>query len=555
MRPLDPRLLKYAKATSSFLAFSAVNGLVNAALIISQALLLGGLLADVFIGGKELADVKGAIYLLLVVVIIRSVSTWLSDVFATKASNRAKSQLRTAVFEKTLRLGPIWVSSRQSSDLATLSTQGLNALDTYFARYLPQLFLAAAIPLTVGITVLTQDVLSAVIVGLTVPLVPFFMALVGKFTQVKVDRQWQSLQALSGHFLDLVQGLPTLKAFNRAKRQANAIEQVGNEYRSATMGVLRVSFISSLVLELISTLSVALVAVSIGLRLVSGSMQLKEALIVLFLVPEAYAPLRQLGAQFHAVIDGMGAAERMFEILEADEFQSTGLLRPNFGNEINIYINGLEFLYPNSNRLSLSTSGMHLKSGQLTVIKGPSGSGKSTLINLLMGFAVPSSGEIKINDHRLVELDLDYWRSLISYFPQTPWLPYGSVRSALLMGKPDSTDNDLIEVLAKVGIEIENTNEFPRGLDTLISTTSGLSMGQRRRIALARAILQDRPIFILDEPTASLDSNTEEVVLDTLHELTAQNKCVIAVAHRPHLVVNADQIIELIEPENALVKS
>lgn len=555
MRPLDPRLLKYAKATSSFLAFSAVNGLVNAALIISQALLLGGLLADVFIDGKELAEVRVAIYLLLAVVLARSVSTWLSDVLATNASNRAKSQLRTAVFEKTLRLGPIWVSGRQSSDLATLSTQGLNALDTYFARYLPQLFLAAAIPLTVVITVLTQDMLSAVIIGLTVPLVPFFMALVGKFTQVKVDRQWQSLQTLSGHFLDLVQGLPTLKVFNRAQRQANAIEQVGNEYRSATMGVLRVSFISSLVLELISTLSVALVAVSIGLRLVSGSMQLREALIVLFLVPEAYAPLRQLGAQFHAVIDGMGAAERMFEILETDEFQSTGRLRPDFGDKISISIDGLEFLYPNSSHLSLVTSSMQFNSGQLAVIKGTSGSGKSTLINLLMGFAVPKSGEIKVNENRLIDLDLEYWRSLISYFPQSPWLPYGSVRSALLMGKPESTDKDLSKVLEKVGIEIGNSDEFPIGLDTLISATSGLSVGQRRRIALARAILQDRPIFMLDEPTASLDSMTEEVVLNTLRELTAQNKCVIAVAHRPHLVFSADQIIELVEPEFAAMNS
>ncbi len=554
MRPLDPRLLKYAKATRSFLAFSAVNGLVNTALIISQALLLGELLAAVFIGGKELVDVKGSLYLLMAVVAVRALSAWLSDFLATKASNQAKSQLRTSVFEKTLQLGPVWVSSRQSGDLATLSTQGLNALDIYFARYLPQLFLAAAIPLTVGITILTQDLLSAVIVGLTVPLVPFFMALVGKFTQVKVDRQWQSLQALSGHFLDLVQGLPTLKVFNRAKRQADAIAQVGDEYRSATMGVLRVSFISSLVLELISTLSVALVAVSIGLRLVNGSMQLREALIVLFLVPEAYAPLRQLGAQFHAVIDGMGAAGRMFEILETELPTSTGTTKPDLRGSISITVSDVEFEYPNTAQLALSATSVQFDSGKLTAIKGTSGSGKSTLVNLLLGFAVPKTGKISVNNYDLNQLDSDHWRSHISYFPQTPWLPYGSIRFALKMGNSSATDSELAAALAKVGMDISSATEFPDGLDTFISTSAGLSMGQRRRIALARAILQDRQIFILDEPTASLDADTEQIVLKTLKELTNENKCVIAVAHRPHLVINADEVIELREPDFAQVR-
>lgn len=551
MRALDPRLLKYAKATRSFLAFSAVNGLVNTALIILQALMLGELLAAVFISGKELADVQGTLYLLIAVILGRSASAWLSDVVATKASNQAKNELRIAVIRKTLELGPVWVSSRQSGDLATLSTQGLNALDTFFARYLPQLFLAAAIPLTVGITVLTQDWLSALIIGLTVPLIPFFMALVGLYTKSKVDRQWQSLQALSGHFLDLVQGLPTLKVFNRAKRQADVIATVGDDYRSSTMGVFRISFLSSLVLELVSTLSIALVAVSIGLRLVNGSMQLREALIVLFLVPEAYVPLRQMGAQFHAVADGMGAADRMFEILETPTPLIGGVAKPEFGSKFKISVNEASFTYPNEQLPALLPISVEFESGKLTAIKGVSGSGKSTLVNLLMRFALPTTGKISANGQDLASIDPDFWRSSISYFPQTPWLPYGTIRNALLMGKPAAGDFELTTTLTKVGIEITNSEDFPLGLATEISTTSGLSMGQRRRIALARAILQDRPIFILDEPTASLDSVTEQIVLATLRQLTTQNKCVIAVAHRPHLVVNADQVIEIHEPEFA----
>lgn len=549
MRPLDPRLLKYAKATRSFLAFSTVNGLVNTALIITQALLLGELLAAVFISGKGLADVSGSLYLLVGLFIARAFSAWLSDVIATKASSQAKSELRKAVVEKTLELGPVWVSSRQSGDLATLSTQGLNALDVYFARYLPQLVLSAAIPLTVGITVLTQDFLSAVIVGLTVPLVPFFMALVGKYSEIKVNNQWQSLQSLSGHFLDLVQGLPTLKVFNRAKRQADAIAKVGDEYRSATMGVLRVSFLSSLVLELISTLSMALVAVSIGLRLVNGQVQLREALIVLFLVPEAYLPLRQMGAQFHAVIDGMGAANRMFEILEAESVAPGGSEKPNIADVKEITLTDVSYSYPNSDQVALSPISFGIKAGQLTAIKGVSGSGKSTLINLLLKFASPETGQIKIGEHDLAQIEPDFWRDQISYFPQSPWLPYGTLRNALLMGKPSANDEEMISALKDVGLDLSNKTDFPLGLDTTISTSSGLSMGQRRRIALARALLQDRQIFILDEPTASLDDETEQLIFGVIQQLAKRNKFVIAVAHRPHLVINADQVIEVLEPE------
>lgn len=555
MRAIDQRLLKYAKATKSFLAFSAVNGLVNTALIILQALLLGGLLVDIYLGGKELADVIGDLYLLGAVLLARALSAWLSDVFATRASNKAKSQLRTAVISKTLELGPVWVSSRQSADLATLSTQGLNALDTFFSRYLPQIFLAVAIPLTVGITVLTQDLLSAVIIGLTIPLIPFFMALVGIYSKNKVDRQWNSLQALSGHFLDLVQGLPTLKVFNRAKRQADAIAAVGDEYRSATMGVLRVSFLSSLVLELISTLSIALVAVSIGLRLVNGSMNLREGLIVLFLVPEAYIPLRQLGAQFHAVVDGMGAADRMFEILEAPTTSTSGTLKPVISSPIEIAVDQVSYSYPKSELIALSPISFTARSGQLTAIKGTSGSGKSTLVNLLLGFAKCASGSIKLNHQDISDLDLDYLRSHISYFPQSPWLPYGTVRQAIQMANPSASDQDIISALEKVGLSVTSSTDLPNGLDTRLTASTGLSMGQRRRIALARAIIQNRPIFILDEPTASLDGKTEELINSTIQNLVTEGKCVIAIAHRPHLVINADQVIEVKEPEFSGVSS
>jgi ATP-binding cassette, subfamily C, bacterial CydCD len=547
VRPLDPRLLKYAKTTRNYMAFAAVNGIVTAVIVITQAIVLGELLASVFIGGKQFVDVKGQLFLLAVLVIVRAVSAWFSDYIAARSSAAAKSELRMAVLSRSAKLGPAWINSKRSSDLTNTATRGLDALDVYFSRYLPQLVLSAIIPLTVGIAILTQDVLSAVIVGFTVPLIPFFMALVGWVTQSKVDKQWHSMQALSGHFLDLVSGLPTLKAFNRSRFQAKTIRSVGEDYRTSTMGVLRISFLSSLVLELIATLSVALVAVGIGLRLVNGTIQLREGLIVLLLVPEAYLPLRQVGANFHAVAEGLEAANHMFEILEhplVEEAQNSGL---ECEAPDKIVFNNLSYTYPLSNSPALSNLTATFTAGSVSVITGVSGSGKSTALSALLKFFAPSAGTIQIDDTDLADLNTSSWRRQVAYLPQNPWLPNGTVRDALLMAG-EATDSQLVSVCGRAGLDFSDQTQFPNGLETKISTSSGLSAGQRRRIALARVFIRDSKVIILDEPTASVDGDTEELIIQAVQELSAAGKIVIAVAHRPAMISVADQVIHIPEP-------
>lgn len=547
MRPLDPRLLKYASTTRNYLAFATVNGIVTAVIVITQAMVLGELLASVFIGGKQFADVKGQLILLTILVIVRAISAWFSDYISARSSAAAKSELRMAVLTRSAKLGPAWINSKRSSDLTNTATRGLDALDIYFSRYLPQLVLSAIIPLAVGVAILTQDILSAVVVALTVPLIPFFMALVGWVTQSKVDKQWHSMQALSGHFLDLVSGLPTLKAFNRSRFQAKTIKSVGDYYRTSTMGVLRISFLSSLVLELIATLSVALVAVAIGLRLVNGTMQLREGLIVLLLVPEVYLPLRQVGANFHAVAEGLEAANHMFEILEHPLVEDGNDSKTSCPEPKKITITNLTYTYPLAQTPALTNLSATFSEGSISVLTGVSGSGKSTALSALLKFFAPDSGSIYIDDLDLANIDTASWRKHVAYLPQNPWLPNGTVRDALLMAG-NASDSDLMRICLRAGLDFSDQIQFPRGLETIVSTSSGLSAGQRRRIALARVFIRDSKVVILDEPTASVDGDTEELVIKAVQEMSAAGKIVIAVAHRPAMVSIADQVIQIPEP-------
>lgn len=529
------------------MAFATINGIVTAVIVITQAIVLGELLASVFIGGKQFADVEGQLILLAVLVIVRAISAWFSDYISARSSAAAKSELRMAVLTRSAKLGPAWINSKRSSGLTNTATRGLDALDIYFSRYLPQLVLSAIIPLAVGVAILTQDILSAVVVALTVPLIPFFMALVGWVTQSKVDKQWQSMQALSGHFLDLVSGLPTLKAFNRSRFQAKTIKAVGEDYRTSTMGVLRISFLSSLVLELIATLSVALVAVAIGLRLVNGTMQLREGLIVLLLVPEVYLPLRQVGANFHAVAEGLEAANHMFEILEHPLVEEGDGSKATCPEPKKITITNLTYTYPLAQTPALTNLSATFSEGSISVLTGVSGSGKSTALSVLLKFFAPDSGSIQVDSLDLANIDTASWRKHVAYLPQNPWLPNGTVRDALLMAG-NVSDSELMRICLRAGLDFSDQIQFPTGFETIVSTSSGLSAGQRRRIALARVFIRDSKVVILDEPTASVDGDTEELVIKAVQEMSVAGKIVIAVAHRPAMISIADQVVQIPEP-------
>ena len=523
---------------------SVIIGTLIAGLAVVQAFALAEVIARVFQGGASLSDVIPAVWVLVGVVLARVVLVYFSEVTAQATAATAKSQLRSALVDKVMRLGPVWLARRGEGELATVTTRGIDALDAYFARYLPMLVLAVTVPLLGGIAILTQDVLAFVIVLLTLPLIPVFMILIGLYTQSRVDRQWRTLGLLSGHFLDVVAGLPTLAVFGRAKAQAENIRRAGNAYRIATLRVLRITFLSSLALELLASLSVAIIAVSIGLRLVNGSFTLQAGLAILILAPEIYLPLRMVGANFHAAAEGLGAAEQVFEVLETED--PTSGTRTDIPDPAShaLRIEGLQVRYEGRDELALDVPEMIIEPGQTTALVGPSGCGKSTLLAVLMGFVAPSAGSVSIGDAQLADLDIDAWRSHIAYVPQSPHMLSRSVRDNVALGRPEASEAELQAALAAAGAT-QFVAELPEGLDTLIGEGGRtLSLGQQRRLALARALLRDAPLLLLDEPTAALDVATEADVLAAVREHAA-GRTVVMVAHRESLVANADRVIRL----------
>ncbi|WP_207947019.1 thiol reductant ABC exporter subunit CydD [Actinomadura sp. 7K507] len=544
MKPLDPRLLRYARTTRIFLLASVALGAATAALIIAQATLLAGMLTRAFLGGASLADLRTPMVLLLAVVLARALVAWLQEVAAHRSSAAVKSQLRGRLLAHSLLLGPRWLSGERSGELATLATRGVDALDDYFSRYLPQLVLAVIVPAAVGARILLGDWLSAVTIAVTLPLIPVFAILVGLTTQRKMDRQWRTLSLLSAHFLDVVAGLPTLKIFGRARAQAAKIREVTDRHRRATMSTLRIAFLSALVLEVLSTISVALVAVSIGLRLVEGGMGLETALLVLILTPEAYLPLRQVGAQYHASVEGLTAAGRVFGVIETPPPPAgTRTDVPDLARAT-LRLEGVTVAYDGRDAPALDDFSLTVHPGETVALTGPSGAGKSTVLAVLLGFVRPDSGRVLADWDDLARLDPDAWRARIAWVPQRPHLFAGTVAANIRLGRPDASDAE-VRAAAGAANALEFVDALPQGLGTPLGERGlGLSGGQRQRIALARAFLRDAPLLLLDEPTSNLDTESEAAVIEAVRRLAA-TRTVILVAHRPALTALADRTIHL----------
>ncbi|WP_251094114.1 thiol reductant ABC exporter subunit CydD [Streptomyces sp. Caat 7-52] len=540
MKPIDPRLLRYARATRLFLLAVVGLGAVGAGLVIAQAMLVAEIVVGAFQHGQSVAGLRTPLLLLAAVAVGRSVVAWLTELAAHRASVAVKSELRGRLLDRAAALGPGWLSGQRTGSLVTLATRGVDALDDYFSRYLPQLGLAVVVPVAVLARIVTEDWVSAAIIVGTLPLIPLFMMLIGWATQSRMDRQWRVLSRLSGHFLDVVAGLPTLKVFGRAKAQAASIRRITGEYRQATLRTLRIAFLSSFALELLATLSVALVAVTIGMRLVHGEMDLYVGLVILVLAPEAYLPLRQVGAQYHAAAEGLAAAEEIFAVLEtAVPVSGTGAVPTGA-----VSFEGVGVRYPGRSTDAVTGVSFSVAPGETVALVGPSGAGKSTLLSVLLGFVRPTEGRVRIGGADLAGLDLAEWRSRIAWVPQRPHLYAGSITENVRLARPEADDDAVRRALRDAGA-LGFVEALPEGADTVLGEDgAGLSAGQRQRLALARAFLADRPVLLLDEPTAALDGATEAEVVAAVRRLAA-GRTVLLVVHRPALLGVTDRVVRL----------
>ena len=605
MKPLDPRLLRRTRAARAYVVLTACLGLASALLVIAQALLVAWLVGSLVSEGslpgptavRGLAALAG-------VAAGRAVVAWAQERHAQRAAARTVAELRSQVVTHAVALGPRWgaggavvgtpasaaddhEATAPSSDtmtragVATLATRGLDALEPYLTRYLPSLLLTALVTPAVLVVLAGLDWVSLVVAIVTLPLIPVFMWLVGLMTQGASERRLAVVQRLGSQVLDLLAGLPTLRAFGRESGPGARVRALGDASKKATMRTLRFAFLSGMVLELLTTLSVAVIAVAVGLRLVYGGLSLEIGLAVIMLAPEVYLPLRAVGMQFHASTDGLAAAEAAFEVLETplpspasnpvilrersdpsvilrERSESQGLPAPTTPRPSAILLDAVSVragdrgvLAPHALTARIPLSSAQRGEGRIVVLRGPSGSGKSTTVELLLGLLSPDSGTAALEypDGRTVPLsdvDLASWWQHVTWVPQRPAIAPGTLRD--VVGGPASADTAALDAAARTtGLDAVLAT-LPDGWDTRVGVGGvGLSVGQRQRVALTAALLAgaDRPVVVLDEPTAHLDAAGERVVLDTVRAWREAGRTVIVVAHRESLSALADQVIDV----------
>jgi len=558
VKPLDPRLLRYSAAARSYLAVTIGLGLAATGLILVQA----GLLARVLAGaatGTGVAALAAPLGALLAVLLARAAASYGGETAALWAAAAVKSQLRCRLADHALRLGPSWLAlskpeGHRSGEVTTLATKGLDGLDAYFARYLPQVVLACVVPFAVLIRVGLADWISGLVIGLTLPLIPVFAVLVGLHTKATTQRQWRLLARLGGHFLDVVEGLPTLKLFGRGKPQADVIRAVTDEHRATTMSCLRVAFLSGFVLELAAALATALVAVEVGLRLLAGHLSYQTALLVLLLTPEAYLPLRAVGAQFHASTEGAAAAQDVFEILDTPVPTPTPGPRAHRPVDVRkdaIRLSGVTLAYPGRDHPALAGVSLTIRPGDHITLAGRSGAGKSSLLALLLRFAEPTSGNIEVGGVDLASVPLDQWRSQIGWVPQHPHLFAASVADNIALGQPAASRSAIARAARAAGAA-EFIEDLPQGYATPVGERGlRLSSGQRQQIALARAFLRDAPLLLLDEPTAHLDAASAARLRAAISAPPASpspllaDRTVIQVTHAPSPACGGGRVLTL----------
>jgi thiol reductant ABC exporter CydD subunit len=541
MAAFDRRLLQRAREARIALAADAVLGVLAALLVLAQAVLLAHVAARSF-AGASLREVAVPLVALGAVVCARAAAAWGFEVVGRRAAGRILSRLRLDLVERRLLGRP--GDGADSSEVATISVTGVDALEATFARYLPQVVLAVIVPLAVLILVASIDLTSAGIMLLTLPLVPVFMWLIGRYTEQRAQERWEALSLLAHHFADVVRGLPTLRAFNRSRAQAEQIELVGDRYRTATLGTLRVAFLSGTVLELAATIGVALVAVTVGVRLVDGGLGFQAGLTVLVLAPELYIPIRNVAAQFHASADGAAVAGRLLD-LSADA-PAPAAPRPRLEapdiRTATIRLERVSLRYPGRGVPALDGVDLELGPGEAVALVGPSGAGKSTIASLLLGLAEPTDGRVLVDGLDVAALDPRAWRRQLAWLPQRPSLLRGTVAENIALGEPQAGLERIRAAAVLAGAD-DFVKALPDGYGTVVGEGGRpLSAGQARRLALARVFLRDAPLVVLDEPTAHLDGESAERVAAAIE--SRRGRCtMLLISHRLELAARCDRIV------------
>jgi ATP-binding cassette subfamily C protein CydCD len=549
---LNPRLLQEARLYPIILTFSICLGLAGGIMGILQARQVTTVISQVFLAHKTLPAVANLLLAILAIILMRSAFTWVGEACASVAARCIKQDLRHRLFTHIMDLGPAFLSEHigeaqaRTGELVNTATEGIDALEVYFSQYLPQLAFAALIPLVILLFAFPIDLLSGMIFLVTAPLLPLFMYLIGSAAETLTRRQWQGLGRMNAYFLDVLQGLTTLKALGRSHDQAEVIDKVSENYRQTTMRVLRVTFLSALALELIATLSTAVIAVEIGIRLLYGHLLFEQAFFLLLLAPEFYQPLRLLGTRFHAGMAGVEAAKSIFAILDLpahriDQSDEPPPITPQTPPSIRIQDVGFAYI---DGQPILHGVTFEIPAGKMTALCGESGAGKTTLTRLLLRFLQPQAGQISVDGTLLETIPTNQWWDRLSWVSQNPYLFNDTVMANIQLAKPEA-DKDAIYAAARLAHADEFIRRLPFGYQTVIGERGmRLSAGQAQRIALARASLKDASFLILDEATSHLDPETDALMCSSLARL-CPGRTVLVIAHRQSTLAMADQVVRL----------
>lgn len=546
---VQPRLFREARASGWLFPLAVLSAFLAGGLAIYQSHLISRIIAGVFLDAKTLSQVRSLLLAALLVVTSRAVFTFFNEVLSGSLAVKVKTRLRQQLLEKINRLGPEYLKNETTAELTTTALLGVDALDAYFSQFLPQVLIAAVLPVTILVVVFPLDLLTGLVFLITAPLIPLFMVLIGKAVEALTGKQWKGLTQLGNYFLDTLQGISTLKLLGRNKERVSEVRQVSDRYREITLNVLRVTFLTALVLELVATLSTAVVAVEIGIRLLYSRIDFQQAFFILLIAPDFYFPLRQLSARYHAGMSGITAAEKIFQLFDAPESvnhitRTPQQLADTFAGEFSLSVRKVSHAYVGQHTNAIHDLTLDIVKGQHYALVGKSGAGKSTLARILLRFIEPDAGDLLLDGMDIRGWAQEDWRRYVGWLPQSPYIFNESLLFNVTLGETRFTKSEIDQALETANLT-SLVSLLPQGLETpLLESGFRLSGGELQRIALARVYLRAPEIIVLDEPTAHLDPHSQQILEDSLHRLM-KGRTSLTIAHRLPTVLRSDEVLFL----------